>query len=173
MTKLNDIQLILLTRAAQRQSGSLMPPPASVADAGERLQIALASLQELGQAEEGPSKNAKMVWRTDGDDRFALLINDAGRAAINVAPDDGAAADSATAAASAPSQPKPERQTKAAAVIALLQRPNGATLAEMIQATGWLPHTTRAALTGLRKKGHALDKSKRGEETCYRILAAA
>jgi hypothetical protein len=36
-------------------------------------------------------------------------------------------------------------------VIALLQQEQGATLAELIATTGWLPHTTRAALTGLRK----------------------
>ena len=49
----------------------------------------------------------------------------------------------------------------------------GATLADLIEATGWLPHTTRAALTGLRKKGHVLAKDKRGDATCYRIAGAA
>ncbi len=63
--------------------------------------------------------------------------------------------------------------TKSAAVIALLERESGATLAELVAATGWLPHTTRAALTGLRKKGHVIERSKRGEETCYRIVAGA
>ena len=62
--------------------------------------------------------------------------------------------------------------TKSAAVIALLTRPEGATLDEMIVATGWLPHTTRAALTGLKKKGHVIVRGKRGEVTCYRIAAA-
>ena len=62
--------------------------------------------------------------------------------------------------------------TKSAAVIALLSRPNGATLDEMIAATGWLPHTTRAALTGLKKKGHVIVRGKRGDVTCYRIAAA-
>ena len=62
--------------------------------------------------------------------------------------------------------------TKAAAVIALLSRPDGATLDEMIAATGWLPHTTRAALTGLKKKGHVIVRGKRGDVTCYRIAAA-
>ena len=62
--------------------------------------------------------------------------------------------------------------TKSAAVIALLSRADGATLDEMIDATGWLPHTTRAALTGLRKKGHAILRGKRGEVTCYRITVA-
>lgn len=36
-----------------------------------------------------------------------------------------------------------------------------------------LPHTVRAALTGLRKKGHAIVRDKRGEETCYRITGKA
>ena len=65
------------------------------------------------------------------------------------------------------------RQTKAALVLALLQREDGATLPELIAATGWLPHTTRAALTGLRKKGHAVDKAKRDGVTCYRVAGAA
>ena len=65
------------------------------------------------------------------------------------------------------------RVTKSAAVIALLQRPQGATLAELITATGWLPHTTRAALTGIRNKGQVIEKVKRGETTCYRIAAVA
>ena len=55
----------------------------------------------------------------------------------------------------------------------MLQRTDGATLSELIAATGWLPHTTRAALTGLRKKGHAIDKSKRDGATCYRIASVA
>lgn len=64
------------------------------------------------------------------------------------------------------------RQTKSALVLSLLQRTEGATLTELVAATGWLPHTTRAALTGLRKKGHVLEKTKRDEVTCYRIAAA-
>ena len=68
---------------------------------------------------------------------------------------------------------KPAPVTKTAAVIALLERNTGATLAELIAATGWLPHTTRAALTGLRKKGFAVERSKRGEATCYCIAPHA
>ena len=62
--------------------------------------------------------------------------------------------------------------SKIARVIDLLQRPEGATLAELIEATGWLPHTARAALTGLRKKGHAIVRDKRDDVTCYRIAGA-
>ena len=69
--------------------------------------------------------------------------------------------------------PKPAAGAKTTAVIALLERDQGATLAELIAVTDWLPHTTRAALTGLRKKGHVIERSKRGEETCYRIALRA
>lgn len=53
--------------------------------------------------------------------------------------------------AEAPASATP-RTSKASAVLALLQRDDGATFAELIEATGWQPHTTRAALTGLRKE---------------------
>lgn len=65
------------------------------------------------------------------------------------------------------------RVTKAATVLALLRRAEGATLAELIVPTTWLPHTTRAALTGLRTKGHVLDKGKRDGTAFYRIVEAA
>ncbi|HMJ05802.1 MAG TPA: DUF3489 domain-containing protein [Chthoniobacterales bacterium] len=172
MTKLNDIQLVVLTGAAKRDNRSLLPPPASVAGAGDRLTTALASLQKLGLAEEGPAKSAKAMWRTDDDERrVGLFITDRGRSAINVEPDPDASGGGVEAPA--PPEGKPERQTKGAAILALLERPTGATLAEMIEATGWLPHTTRAALTGVRKKGFSVEKCKRGEETCYRIIAQA
>jgi DNA-binding MarR family transcriptional regulator len=63
-------------------------------------------------------------------------------------------------------------ETKQARVIAILERDTGATLAELIAVTGWLPHTTRATLTGLRRKGFVLDKSKREDgTTVYRITS--
>ena len=66
----------------------------------------------------------------------------------------------------------PAPTSKIDSVIALLEREQGATLAEMVEATGWLPHTTRAALTGLKKKGRAIAKDKRDDVTCYRIVKA-
>ncbi|WP_296675705.1 DUF3489 domain-containing protein [Novosphingobium sp.] len=75
------------------------------------------------------------------------------------------------AATTTPSM-RPEKNTKIALVRTLLGRDEGATLAELTSATGWLTHTARAALTGLKKKGAVLEKSKRGEATCYRIADA-
>ena len=71
------------------------------------------------------------------------------------------------------SQSSARAPSKIASVVALLERPEGATLAELVEATGWLPHTTRAALTRLKKKGHLIAKDKRGDVTCYHIAASA
>lgn len=65
------------------------------------------------------------------------------------------------------------RETKIGKVVAMLERKDGATLDEMVEATGWLPHTTRAALTGLKKKGHTIERDKRGDKASYRIAKSA
>lgn len=65
-------------------------------------------------------------------------------------------------------------QTKASQVEALLARADGAALGDLCQTTGWLPHTCRAFLTGLRKKGKALERSKAEDgTTIYRLVPEA
>lgn len=73
----------------------------------------------------------------------------------------------------APSAPPVARpQSKAALVEELLQRSGGASLDALCLATGWLPHTCRAFLTGLRKKGRTVERSRREDGvTIYRISA--
>jgi hypothetical protein len=61
--------------------------------------------------------------------------------------------------------------SKAAALVALLQGTEGASLDEMIERTGWQGHTVRAAMTGLRKKGHVIDKRISGNSTVWFIAA--
>lgn len=61
--------------------------------------------------------------------------------------------------------------TKVQQLIRLLQRDGGASTAELATTLNWLPHTTRAALTGLRKKGHAIIKAKAGDQTRYSIAS--
>lgn len=67
------------------------------------------------------------------------------------------------------SKPKKSKrpETRTEQLLALLRRDNGASLADITTATGWLPHSARAALTGLRKKGVAIDKRKMNEITRY------
>lgn len=67
-------------------------------------------------------------------------------------------------------QPSPRSETKTATVQKLLARAKGATLTEMTSATAWQTHSTRAFLTGLRKKGTTLVRESRANgDTCWRI----
>ena len=77
-----------------------------------------------------------------------------------------------TADAAAPAPSIAKATTKTAAVLDLLTRPEVATLEQMVAATGWLPHTTRAALTGLKKKGHELTSIKADGVRTYRVTRA-
>ncbi len=47
---------------------------------------------------------------------------------------------------------QPRTGTKQEAVITLLSRPEGATIAQVMDATGWQPHTVRGFLAGLKKR---------------------
>ena len=68
-----------------------------------------------------------------------------------------------------PPFPTEPRVNKSDLVVELLQRAGGATLDEMVGVTGWLPHTTRAALTGLKKKGLQVTSEKADGVRRYRI----
>lgn len=173
MKKLSDTQLILLSTAAARDNGSIMPFSDSLTAPADRIRKAIAALLDAACAEEGEVQDAANAWRQDGDAQIGLRITATGRVAIGAGE-----VNPSLQPAPAPPQgpldaPVPKGQTKTAMVLGMLKREDGATLAELIIATGWLPHTTRAALTGLRKKSHQIEKSKRGEDTAYRIASVA
>ena len=68
---------------------------------------------------------------------------------------------------------RPVRQSKKAAILALLELPDGAAISDLTGATGWQVHSVRAALTGLRKEGREIlrDKDNVGVAR-YRVAAA-
>ena len=69
--------------------------------------------------------------------------------------------DISVVAAAVPSAIAPPRAaSKIGIVLGLLQMPEGASLAKLVEVTNWQPHTTRAALTGLRKRGYAIANEK-------------
>lgn len=72
------------------------------------------------------------------------------------------------------SQSTPPRETKTGILCKLLSRKTGADLDALRAATGWQPHSVRAALSGLRKAGYSIDRkdpSKPGGSTVYRITS--
>jgi hypothetical protein len=174
MPKLSDTQAILLTQGAQNDTASLYPLPQTLRRGGG-ITRAIAALVTAGYVEERETREANAVHRADGDLRYGIFVTASGLAAISIV--DGEQGDTAQPPSPAPapaaSTADVPRVTKTSTVVALLSQPAGATLPELITATGWLPHTTRAALTGLRKRGHVIVRYSRDGATCYRIDAAA
>ncbi len=81
-----------------------------------------------------------------------------------------------TASASTPPARAPavRPESKKARLIGMLRQPDGSTISAITAALGWQAHTTRAAITGLRKAGHAVETAKPadgGAGLTYRIGA--
>ena len=73
----------------------------------------------------------------------------------------------------APTTAPVKLQSKAEMVLSLLKRQEGATIEQLVAATGWLPHTTRAAITGIKKKGRVITSEKlEGQGRVYRVTVA-
>ena len=171
--KLTDLQLVLLATAVQRIDGSILPPPENLGDQGVRIRRSIPPLLKRALVEEVAVTDATQVWREDGDIRIGLTITTAGRTLVGVEEIDGTTSPVAPVAESPAALETTKPISKIAMVVELLRREGGATLAELVGATGWLPHTTRAALTGLRKKGHTLDKGTRDGVTAYSVAEVA
>ncbi len=74
------------------------------------------------------------------------------------------------ATARMPDADRPPASTKRALLIGMLERPEGASVAELGQRLSWLPHTVRAAITGLRHTGREVTRSKDAEgQSVYRL----
>jgi hypothetical protein len=65
----------------------------------------------------------------------------------------------------------PRGGSKQALLCELMRRDAGASLQELTSATSWQPHTVRAALTGLRKRGLKVVKEKVDGRTRYGLAA--
>jgi Protein of unknown function (DUF3489) len=185
--KLTDTQLVLLSATAQREDLCLTAP--------EKLKGAILTkigekLVNLGLVRQVRAKAGVPIWRRDdAGQSYAVKLTAAGLKAIAV--DDGSEEPIAPGEAPQP-QARPSRDatrpsgsdivgeraktltpragSKLGRVIDLLQRSEGATILNLIEATGWLPHTTRAALTGLRKRGYAIARERIDKgDSIYRI----
>jgi hypothetical protein len=190
--KLTDTQIAMLSAATLRDDRCLIAHPGLKGGAAQKV---AAKLISAGLAKEIKAKPGAPVWRQDegAGQSYALKLTAAGVKAIPVG--DHSASDESSEdsdkriqlakadpgvsqiAAEVPTtkvmrSSAPRAGTKLARTLELLQRDCGATLKELIAATGWLPHTTRAALTGLRKRRYALtiDRSdkERGSAYCIR-----
>ena len=179
MIKLTSSHLAILASACSRDDALAIRPsdlkPAAAAKAGVKL-------VELGLVREVRAKGDMPVWREDEQGRgYSLKILKAGRVAVQtMTPTPEAALTSIGSDAPVTPQAIGETQigaakagSKRAMILTLLSREEGVTIDDLIAATGWLPHTTRAALSGLRKSGLVVERSRAAgaESSIYRIQA--
>jgi hypothetical protein len=172
MTKLTDTQRVILSAASQRTDRLALPLPKSLK--GGAAHKVVNALVEKGFLKEVKA-NRKLndpVWReSDEGHGLTLIITDAGLEAIGIEvtasrpkrpQKEKTAAASADASLAAPKERKTREGTKQALVIQMLRRPEGATIAEIIEATRWASHTTRGFFAGALKKklGLTIDSEK-------------
>ena len=170
---LSDTALILLGRAADSEDKMLLPIPKTVRARGMALERTLRSLLNQGLVEEVPVGLADEAWRSDDEGRYGLRITEAELMALGVpALESGLEQPAATPEQKPAATPRPG--SKQARLIALLMQPNGKSIDELSQAFGWLPHTTRAVISGLRKSGYTVSRTKNDAgQTIYRVAPPA
>ena len=128
--------------------------------------------------------------RKTGDGHGVTLVaTDAGLGAIGIetegantapmgatdAPTEQPAPDTPTGAEPTPKTRTPREGTKQATLIAMLRAPDGATIEEIMAATGWQSHTVRGAMAGPLKKKLGLEVTSEkveGRGRVYRLPAA-
>jgi Protein of unknown function (DUF3489) len=183
--KLTDNQRALLQSAARREDRCIVLPSNLKGGAAQKV---AAKLIAEGLAKEIKAKPGAPIWRRGGesDQGYSLKVSAAGTKAIatdevrSVKPEPEAPAqESPSDSMGSPetshhpadaSKAPPRQGSKLASVIALLRRSEGATILALTEATGWLPHTTRAAITGVRKRGYSVVLDRGGEgASVYRL----
>ncbi len=184
--ELTDAQLAMMSAAAHRNDRCLAPgrlKGAAAQKVGEKFVT-------LGMARGIKAKPEMPVWRHDeAKQPLALKLTPVGlkaiaiqqRPAAKLEVDEKPLVERAPLPANSAGETEPFRDdgesapregTKLAVVIGLLRRTDGATLVNLPAATGWQSHTTRAAITGLRKRGYRVtrDKDEAGA-SIYRVIA--
>jgi hypothetical protein len=164
MTRLTPTHHLLLAQGAQDPEG-LIDLPSGLRGAAAKTVVAKLMAAGLIAEVFAPAERA---WRNDeAGDAVGLTLTQAGRNALGPVSevpaatevDEGVVADGARSNA------------KRAKVMEMLAWAGGASLDEITAATGWLPHSARAMLSGLRKAGHDVVREKREGVSRYRIPA--
>ena len=187
MPKLTDTQSIILSRAATRPDNLAMPLPDGLVGAAAKM--AVAKMIERGWLEEVEAnlRRGEPLWRETGDGHGTTLIaTEAGLAAIGIEPvvattmtnlrkaklEVVSAPQDSPETPADPATPKPisiRTGTKQATIIALLQRPEGASINEIVEATGWAQHSARGMISGGLKKRLGFDVATTSDEQRGRI----
>ena len=186
MTKLSDTQSLILSAAAQRPEHIALPLPESLRGGAAAKVVGAMLAKGLLEEVDADMRNGEPVWRETGDGHGVTLVaTDAGLAAIGIEPEDtntapaGATdAPSEEPAQDTPDEPQaapmartPRTGTKQAKLIEMLRAEGGATIDEIVEATGWQPHTVRGAFAGALKKKLGLEVTSEKVEGRGRVYS--
>ena len=184
MTKLSDTQAIILSAAAQRGDRIALPLPESLRGGAAAKVVGALLAKGFLQEIDSDMRKGEPVWRETGDGHGVTLVaTDAGLAAIGIEPEDANTApagatdapteepapDTPAEAKAAPKARTPREGTKQATLIAMLRAPDGATIEEIMAATGWQSHTVRGAMAGALKKKLGLEVTSEKVENRGRV----
>lgn len=182
MAKITDTQLVILSAAAQRDDGAALPLPKSLKPQGGGATASLKSMLKKGWLAERPAAAGEPAWRESDEQRMTLVITPAGLSAIGVEPEPADGHEPATAnpkpavrRGNKAKKPADQRNTKQAKLIGMLRCKQGATIAELSEATGWQAHSVRGAISGALKRKLGLTVTSdavKGRGRVYRIVAA-
>jgi len=153
---LSDAQKLILNNAAARPDDLIFPLPADFRARGAVRRKVLQAMLKRGFVMERLTTEDTLVWRRAARRRrFTLVMTAAGRTAIGLNTEAPAVASIAEAKRTGgPASSTTEPGGKLGSVLSALTAEDGATLAALAALTGWLPHTTRAALCRLRQRGY-------------------
>ena len=176
MPKLTETQTIILSAGAQRPENIALPLPKGLAGAAAKMAVTKMIERGLLQEVDANLRRGEPLWRETGDGHgTTLVVTDAGLLAIGIEPvvvKTVVAIHENAAELRQLKPPIPRAGTKQAMLIAMLQAPGGASMEEIVAATGWQSHTARGAMSGVlgKKLGLVVTSAKverRG--TVYRI----
>lgn len=184
MTKLSDTQTIILSRAAQNEGRIALPLPENLRGGAAAKVVGAMISKGFLEEVDADMRNGETIWRETGDGHGVTLVaTDAGLAAIGIEPEDAntapasatdaptkeSAPDTATKPDVATKARTPREGTKQATLIAMLRAPDGATIEEIMAATGWQSHTVRGAMAGALKKKLGLEVTSEKVEDRGRV----
>ena len=187
MHKLSDSQLAVLSAASQRPDGCVFPVTLKLK--GNAIGNVLKSLLTKGLLEEVPGRADDTLWRYDDGAPLTLKASPAAYRHLGIdteattaagdvpAPDSPSGkrepANAAQVVAIVEAKPRKEptvrKDSKQARLIAMLRRPEGATIAEIAEALAWLQHTVRGAIAGALKKKLGLEVVSEKTESRGRV----
>ena len=153
-----------------------MPLPKGLHGAAAKKVVTMMIDRDLLEEVDADLRKGEPLWRETGDGHgTTLVVTDAGLLAVGIEPvvvKTMAAVRQHSVAEQTPKTPTIRANTKQAQIIALLQRPEGASIAEIVAVTGWLAHSIRGLISGALKKKLGLpvtSEKQDGRGTVYTL----